>query len=130
MFSSSPASNSLDASSTPRLPVVPIKKDTVKCLLGAKLHLVRITGLQDGIPHAQLCLTLCDPMECNLPGSSVQGLLRQDYWSGVAFPTPGDFSDPGIKPGSPALQADFLPSEPLCISHTLWNLVLVITLKI
>ena len=37
---------------------------------------------------------------------------RQEYWSGLAFPSLGDLPDPGIKPGSPALQADTLPSEP------------------
>ena len=37
---------------------------------------------------------------------------RQEYWSGLPFPSPGDLPDPGIKPGSPALQADTLPSEP------------------
>ena len=37
---------------------------------------------------------------------------RQDYWNGLPFLSPGDLSDPGIKPGSPALQADTLPSEP------------------
>ena len=37
---------------------------------------------------------------------------RQEYWSGLPFPSPGDLPDPGIKPGSPALQADSLPSEP------------------
>ena len=36
---------------------------------------------------------------------------RQEYWSGLPFPSPGDLPDPGIKPGSPALQADYLPSE-------------------
>jgi len=38
--------------------------------------------------------------------------FRQEYWSGYSFLSPGDLSDPGIKPGSPALQADSLPSEP------------------
>ena len=38
---------------------------------------------------------------------------RQEYWNGWPFPTPGDLSDPGIEPRSPALQADSLPSEPL-----------------
>ena len=37
---------------------------------------------------------------------------RQEYWSGLAFPSPGDLPDPGTKPGSPALQADSSPSEP------------------
>ena len=37
---------------------------------------------------------------------------RQEYWSGLPFPSPGNLPNPGIKPGSPALQADSLPSEP------------------
>ena len=37
---------------------------------------------------------------------------RQEYWSGLPFPSPGDLPDPGIEAGSPALQADTLPSEP------------------
>ena len=36
---------------------------------------------------------------------------RQEYWSGLSFPSSGELSDPGIKPGSPALQADALPSQ-------------------
>ena len=36
---------------------------------------------------------------------------RQGYWSGLPFPSPGDLSNPGIKPGSPALQADSLLTE-------------------
>ena len=37
---------------------------------------------------------------------------RQEYWSGLPFPSPGDLPDPGIEPGSPTLRADALPSEP------------------
>ena len=37
---------------------------------------------------------------------------RQEYWSGLPFPSPGDLPDPEIKPGTPALQTDSLPSEP------------------
>ena len=143
---------------------------------------------------AQSCLTLCDPMDCSLPGSSIRGIFqarilewvaisfsrrsswprdwihvshivggrftvwatrevlfkvwvsewvkllsrvwlfvtswtvahqasqsmefsRQEYWSGLPFPSPGDLPDPGIKPGSPALQADALPSEPPATSY-------------
>ena len=40
------------------------------------------------------------------------GFSRQEYWSGLPFPFPGDLPDPGIEPGSPSLQADSLPSEP------------------
>ena len=37
---------------------------------------------------------------------------RQEFWSGLPFPSPGDLPDPGIKPGSPTSQADTLPSKP------------------
>ena len=47
---------------------------------------------------------------CQAPLS--MGFPRQEYWSGLPFPSPGDLPDPGIKPGSPALQADSLPPEP------------------
>ena len=40
------------------------------------------------------------------------GFSRQGCWSGLPFPSPGDLPDPGMEPGSPALQADVLPSEP------------------
>ena len=40
------------------------------------------------------------------------GFSRQEYWSGLPCPSPGDFPNPGIEPGSLALQADSLPSEP------------------
>ena len=55
---------------------------------------------------AQSCRTLCDPMDCSPPGSSSMGFSRQEHWSGLPRPSPG------IEPGSPALQADTLPSEP------------------
>jgi len=40
------------------------------------------------------------------------GFSRQEYWSGLPFPSPGDLPDSGIEPRSPALQADILPSKP------------------
>ena len=40
------------------------------------------------------------------------GFSRQEYWSGFPFPSPGNLPDPGIEPGSPALQPDSLPPEP------------------
>ena len=40
------------------------------------------------------------------------GFSRQEYWSGLPFPSPGDLPDPGIEPRSLALQADALTSEP------------------
>ena len=61
---------------------------------------------------AQSCPTLCDPVDCSLPGSSVHGVLQAKYWSGLPFPSPGDLPDPGIEPRSPTLQAGALTSEP------------------
>ena len=46
---------------------------------------------------------------CQSPLS--MGFPRQEYWSRLPFPSPRDLSDPGIEPGSPALQADSLPTE-------------------
>ena len=62
---------------------------------------------------AQSCPTLCDPMDCSLPGSSVHGIFQARVWSGLLFPSPGDLPDSKIEPGSPTFQADALPSEPL-----------------
>ena len=56
------------------------------------------------------CLILCDPLDDSPPGSSVHGISWVRILSGLPFPPPGDFSDLGIKPVSPALQAeDSLP---------------------
>ena len=70
---------------------------------------------------AQSCPTLFDPMDCSPPGSSV-GFSRQEYWSGLPFPSPGDLPNPGIKPRPPALQADTLltepPGKPTCNNKT------------
>ena len=44
--------------------------------------------------------------------SPSMGFSRQEYWSGLPFPSPGDLPDPGIEPRSPALEADTLTSEP------------------
>ena len=46
------------------------------------------------------------------------GFSRQEYWSGLPFPPPGDFPDPGIERMSPALQADALPDEPFAFLQT------------
>ena len=51
-------------------------------------------------------------MDCSPQAPLSMGFSRQEYWSGFLVPSPGNLPDPGIKPGSPALQADSLPSEP------------------
>ena len=60
---------------------------------------------------AQLCPTLCDPMDESLQAPQSVGFSRQEYWSGLPFPSPGDLPNPGIEPRSPALQEDCLSSE-------------------
>ena len=62
---------------------------------------------------AQSCLTLCDPMDCSLPGSSVHGILQARILEWVAIPFSRNLPNAGTEPGYPALQADSLPSEPL-----------------
>ena len=59
---------------------------------------------------AQSCPTLCGPMDCSLSGSSIHEIFQARVLEWI--PSPGDLPDPGIEPGSPALQADALPSEP------------------
>ena len=56
----------------------------------------------------QLCLTLCKPMDCSLPGSSIYGILQARI---VPFPSPGDLPNPGIKQTSPALAGRFFTTE-------------------
>ena len=51
----------------------------------------------------------------SLSGSSIYGILQEEYWSGWPFPSPGDLPNPGIEPKSPALQADSLPTELLLL---------------
>ena len=60
---------------------------------------------------AWLHLTLFDPMDCSQPGSSVHGILQAIILEWVANPFSRDLPDSGIKPGSPALQADSLSAE-------------------
>ena len=58
----------------------------------------------------QWCPTLCNLMDCTPPGFSVQRFSRQEYWSGLPCPPPGELPDPGIKPvslTSPALAGRF-----------------------
>ena len=58
----------------------------------------------------QSYLTLCDPMDCSPPGSSVHGILQARTLEWVASPPPGDLPDPGIEPTllmSPALAGGF-----------------------
>ena len=59
----------------------------------------------------QPCLILCNPMDCSLLGSFFHGILQARILEWVAIPSP-DLPNPRTEPGSPALQADSLPSGP------------------
>ena len=60
------------------------------------------------LSRVRLCATLWT-VACQAPLSL--GFSREEYWSGLLFPSPGDLPDPGIEPASPAFQADSLPAE-------------------
>ena len=71
---------------------------------------------------AQSCLTLYNPMDYIAHQVSLfKGFSRQEYWSGLPFPSPGDLPDPGIESRSSGLQADCLLSElPGKLRHTIY----------
>ena len=58
------------------------------------------------------CLTLCDPMDSNPQSPLSRRFSRQEYWSGLPFPSPGTLPKPGIKHTSPALAGRFFTNEP------------------
>ena len=59
----------------------------------------------------QSCPTLCDHIDSTQQAPLFLGFSRQEYWSGLPFPSPGDLPNPGIEPRSPALHADSLPTK-------------------
>ena len=63
----------------------------------------------------QLCATLCDPMDCSLPGFSVHGIVQARILTGLPCPPRGDLPEPEIKPVSPV--APELQVESLLLSH-------------
>ena len=79
------------------------RKKTDACL---KLYFYKISQL---LSHVQLFAT---PWTVARQAPPSMEFSRQEYWSGLPFPSPGDFPDPGIEPRPPALQEDSLPSEP------------------
>ena len=73
----------------------------------AEFFLLRFT-IFEGSEVARSCPTLCDLWTVAHQAPPSMGFSRQEYWSGLPFSSPGEFPDPGIKPRSPALQADAL----------------------
>ena len=70
------------------------------------MHIGWLVGLV-----AKSCLTLATPQIVAYQAPLSIGFSGQEYGSGLPFPSPGDLPNPGIEPGSPALQADSLPTE-------------------
>ena len=68
-------------------------------------------GAGDGGLATNSCQTLATPWTAACQASLSMGFSRQEYWSGLPFPSPGDLPDPGIEPRCPALQAGLLSTE-------------------
>ena len=71
-----------------------------------------LTQKQVKVLVGQSCLTLCNPWTVACQALLFMEFSRQEYWSGLPFPPSRELFDPGIKPRSPAFQADSLPTEP------------------
>ena len=74
-----------------------------------------INGSQSEVKWSELtqsCPTLCDPQTVAYQAPPSKQFSKQEYWTGLPFPSPEDLPNPGIEPRSPALQADALPPEP------------------
>ena len=71
---------------------------------------VHAPGEEPSVLLVQFC---CEPKTALKNKVLSKKKKKKEYWSGFSFPFPGDLPDPGIKTGSPALQADSLLSEPL-----------------
>ena len=85
----------------------------------------------------QSCPTLCNSMDSSLhQAPPSMGFSRQEYWSGLPFPSPGNLPNPGIEPRSLTLYTDALPSEPpgkspaVCSFHFFFNICIQIYLLI
>ena len=76
-----------------------------------KQHALLCATSRHGVEVAQSCPAPCKPTDRSPPGSSVLGILAE-HMRGLSFLSPGDLSDPGVKPRSPTSQADSLPTEP------------------
>ena len=88
------------------LPVNPTNFTCKRRKLGMKTH-QEFGGLV-----AKLCPTLVTSWTVAHQAPLSMGFSKQEYWSGLPFPSPGDLPNPGIKPRSPVLQVDSLPTEP------------------
>ena len=84
---------------------------------GSSLVATRNAETSASAKPLQSCLTLCDPMDCSLPGSLSMGFSGQEYQSGLPFPSPGNVPNPGIKPSSPTLAGRFFTTSATWEAH-------------
>ena len=110
----------------PSAPSFPRKVSVfVPCVLGSFLKSCCLCCLV-----SQSCPTLCNPMNLARQVPLSMGFPRQEYWTGLPFPSSEDLPDPGIKPESPALAGRFFTAEPpgkpikkkKCTSHKIYHL--------
>ena len=66
----------------------------------------------ESVSHLVISDPFVTPWAAALQAPLPTGFCRQEYWVGLPFPSPGDLPNPGIEPGSPALQVDSLPPKP------------------
>ena len=74
-----------------------------------RVKFLKVKMKVESLSHVPLFVT---PWTVAYQAPQSMGFSRQEYWSGLPFPSAGDLPNPGIEPRSPALQADTLPSEP------------------
>ena len=79
----------------------------------------------------QSCPTPWDPMDCSLQVPLSMGLSRQEYWSGLPFPSPEDLPDPGIKPGlTHCRQILYHLSHQIRYLHFIWNSMVLFAVEL
>ena len=91
------------------LPTLPSSVPPSPASLFSVVLRTKPTGARVRAKSLQWCLTLCDPRTIARQTPLFIGFSRQEYWSGLPGSPPGDLSNPGIKPASPALQKGSLP---------------------
>ena len=84
-------------------------KSTWSLVWGTEEWSLAVTAKVKSLSCVRFFLT---PWTIDYQGPPSVGFSRQEYWSGLPFPSPGDLPNPGIEPRSPTLQANALPSEP------------------
>ena len=80
-------------------------------LLFGHLQNYLVESESENVSHSSHVQLFATPWTAARQTPLPMGFPRQEYWGGLPFPSPGDLPNPGIKPASPALQADSLPTE-------------------